>query len=233
MSLLLTPVFISLGVPVNEQEVGLLSPHPASLLFLGATGAIPVFEMGRWWTVLSAGWLHANLLHITLNLIWIRYLAVEVSDAYGALRLTIIYTLSIVSGGLLTSCVGHFLFALPQALQGAPISVGASGGIFGLFGALVTSGQRTDQLQIGRRALVCATVLLVLGFVSANVDNWNHIGGFLGGYLFTQTPWLDACRPQKTVDGVLAIACLGLTALSLLASVLHSFLYALVLINTP
>ena len=218
-------MLVQLGAPAGKQEFGLLLPHPASLFFLGATGAIPVFEAGRWWTVLSAGWLHIDLLHIIFNLLWLRYLAAEVAKAYGSLRLNIIYTLSIVSAGLLTSLVGYFLPALPAALQGAPVSVGASGGIFGLFGALVSYGQRMQKMQIGRQSLIYATILFVMGFVSGNTDNWGHLGGFVGGYLCTQLPWLDAGRPQKIFDGVVAIACLGLTALSLLASVLHSFFY--------
>ncbi|MEM8810804.1 MAG: rhomboid family intramembrane serine protease [Cyanobacteria bacterium P01_G01_bin.38] len=232
LSLLLTPVFIHLEIPVEEQGVGLLSPHPASLFFLGATGSIPVFEVGRWWTVLSAGWLHGDLLHITFNLLWIRYLASRVANAYGVLRLNIIYTLSIISGGVLTSLVGYFLPALPLALQGAPVAVGASGGIFGLFGALVSYGQRMKKFQAGQQALSYATVLFILGFISGNIDNWGHLGGFLGGYVFTQMPWLDAGQPQRILDGVVAIICLGLTALSVLASILHSLFFVLTLINT-
>ncbi len=144
-----------------------------------------------------------------------------VAKAYGSLRLNIIYTLSIISAGLLTSLVGYFLPTLPAALQGAPVAVGASGGIFGLFGALVSYGQRMQKLQVGQQSLIYATVLFSMGFASGNTDNWGHLGGFLGGYLCTQLPWLDAGRPQKTLDGVVAIACLGLTALSLLASIIH------------
>ncbi len=80
-SLLLTALLIQLGMPAGEQEFGWLLPHPASLFLFGTTGAIPVFEAGRWWTVLSAGWLHIDLLHITSNLLWLRYLAAEVAKA--------------------------------------------------------------------------------------------------------------------------------------------------------
>ncbi|MEZ5288474.1 MAG: rhomboid family intramembrane serine protease [Vicinamibacterales bacterium] len=54
---------------------GMLAPSTRVLFLLGASGALPVFEFGRWWTVLTAGWLHANVLHILFNVIWIRQLA--------------------------------------------------------------------------------------------------------------------------------------------------------------
>ena len=233
LSLLITAVLVQLGVPAGDPEFGLLLPHPANLFFLGATGSIPVFEAGRWWTVLSAGWLHVDLLHITFNLLWLRYLASEVAKTYGSLRLNIIYTLSIISAGLLTSLVGHFLPDLPAAFQGASVSVGASGGIFGLFGALVSYGRRMQKLQIGQQSLIYATILFLMGLVSGNTDNWSHLGGFIGGYLCTQLPWLDASQPQKILDGVVAIACLGLTVLSLVASVIHSFFYVSELMSIP
>src|SRR5205814_211448 len=47
------------------------SPSPQILFLFGESGALPVFVAGRWWTVLSAGWLHAGLLHIALNMYWV------------------------------------------------------------------------------------------------------------------------------------------------------------------
>ena len=54
----------------------LLSPNDQALGMFGASGAIPVFLLDRWWTVLSAAWLHGSLLHIFFNMYWIRQLAV-------------------------------------------------------------------------------------------------------------------------------------------------------------
>ncbi len=50
--------------------VSFLSPSTPSLFLFGASGAVPVFRFGRWWTVLSAGWLHAGVLHILFNMLW-------------------------------------------------------------------------------------------------------------------------------------------------------------------
>ena len=58
---------------VNPEAVGtsgllsFLSPSVPSVFLFGASGAVPVFGAGRWWTVLSAGWLHGGILHIALD----------------------------------------------------------------------------------------------------------------------------------------------------------------------
>ena len=72
----------------------MLSPSTEILFLLGASGAVPVFTFGRWWTVLTAGWLHAGVLHVLFNVLWIRQLAPAVADLYGPGRMVIIYTIS-------------------------------------------------------------------------------------------------------------------------------------------
>ena len=52
--------------------LSILAPSVESLFTYGASGAVPVFQFGRWWTILSAGWLHGGLLHIAFNMLWVR-----------------------------------------------------------------------------------------------------------------------------------------------------------------
>ena len=68
-----------------------------------------MFGLGRWWTIFSAGWLHAGLLHIFFNMMWVRQLGPPTADIYGAGRMVIIYTLSGASGFLLSSVAGHVM----------------------------------------------------------------------------------------------------------------------------
>jgi hypothetical protein len=68
----------------------LLTPTYRSLAIFGASGYVPVAEYGRWWTVLTASWLHANLIHIALNMMSVRNVAPIVSEFYGASRMIII-----------------------------------------------------------------------------------------------------------------------------------------------
>src|SRR5450759_1391350 len=49
----------------------MLGPGPGALYLFGESGGVPVFREGHWWTVLSAGWLHAGALHILFNIMWI------------------------------------------------------------------------------------------------------------------------------------------------------------------
>jgi rhomboid protease GluP len=184
----------------------ILGPSSKSLVVFGGSGAIPVFGFGRWWTLLSAAWLHGGLLHILFNMMWIRQLAPVTADIYGASRLVIIYTVSSITG---------FLFS---TLAGVPLTIGASAPLFGLFGALVWAGKRTGSTELGRQAMIYAVVLLIFGFLWPNVDNYAHIGGFVGGAL--AGIGLDPLKRESFGNLLAALVCLALTLLSVLASII-------------
>ena len=122
----------------------LLSPSSQSLFLFGASGAMPVFVYNRWWTILSAGWLHGGLLHIVFNMMWIRQLGPATGQLFGPSRLVIIYTIASAVGFLASSVAGALLPGVPF-LGGAMLSIGASAAIFGLLGALVHYGHRTGR----------------------------------------------------------------------------------------
>jgi len=195
----------------------MLAPDSTILYLFGASGAYPVFAHHRWWTVLTAGWLHGGLLHIGFNLLWLRQLAPAVANLFGPGRMIIIYTLAGIGGSLLSSVAGQYLRFLPHFLQGAQLTVGASAAIFGLLGAMVAYGKRTGSTSIGSQAWGYAVVLFVFGVLMPGVDNFAHAGGFLGGYLTSL--WLDPLKPERTDHLVGAIVCLGVTVLAVLVSI--------------
>jgi rhomboid protease GluP len=195
----------------------MLAPSTKSLFSFGASGAIPVFGYGRWWTILSAAWLHGNVIHILFNMLWVRQLAPAVSELYGSSRTVIIYTISSALGFLLSSLAG-FIFGSMPIIGGAHLTIGASASIFGLLGALVVYGRRGGSSYIGNQAKTYAIILFIFGFVMPNIDNYAHLGGFLGGYAAAR--WLDPLQPERTDHIISAIVCLALTALSIVASVL-------------
>jgi rhomboid protease GluP len=197
----------------------LLQPSQRALALLGASGAWPVFVEGRWWTVLTAGWLHAGLLHIFFNMYWVRQLAPAISDLYGPGRLVIIYVVSSVAGFALSSLAGAFLPFMPAILRGGMFTVGASASIFGLLGALVYYGRRTGSSQTYQQALSYAGIMFVFGLVMSGIDNYAHAGGFLGGYLAGRV--LDPLQPERINHMVTALALLVLSVIAILASVLH------------
>jgi membrane associated rhomboid family serine protease len=116
-----------------------LSPSTPSLFLFGASGALPVYGLGRWWTVLSAGWLHGGLVHIAFNLMSARSLLPAMAHLYGPGRTVLLWTIASVVGFLASSTAGAYLPAIPF-LRGAGITIGASASIFGLIGALFHYG---------------------------------------------------------------------------------------------
>lgn len=198
--------------------LSLISPGGSSLFVLGGSGAIPVFRFGRWWTVLSASWLHGGVLHIVFNMMSVRDLGPPVSHLYGGSRTFIIYIVAGASGFLASSLAGAYLNPfLPGFLQGASLTVGASAGLFGLLGAILHYGYRGGIAHIRELATRWIVTGLAFGFFLPRIDNWAHLGGLAGGYLVSF--WLDPLRPERGVHAVVALALLALSALAVVLSV--------------
>jgi rhomboid protease GluP len=211
---------IASGGNIGMHGFQLLSPSVDSLFLLGASGAGPVFVLDRYWTVLSAGWLHGSLIHILFNILWIRQLAPAVGEMYGPGRMVIVYTAGSIVGFGLTSMLGYVFQNAPlPLLRGAGFTVGASAPIFGLLGALVYYGRRTGSSVVGSQALSWAFILFIFGLIMPGVDNYAHAGGFAGGYLAGIL--LDPLRPERINHMAIALGCLVLTVLSIIASVVH------------
>jgi rhomboid protease GluP len=197
-----------------------LAPSTLSLFLFGASGAMPVFEYGRWWTIFSAGWLHAGILHILFNLLWIRQLGPVCAEMYGAGRMVIIYILAGALGFAASSTAGVALAWVPvYFLRGAGFTVGASAGIFGLLGALVYYGQRTGSSLTKREALQYALMMGVFGLIMPGVDNWAHAGGFAGGWLMGRV--LDPLKPERVTHVMWAGILIVASAVSVVVSILH------------
>jgi rhomboid protease GluP len=187
------------------------SPSIHSLFVFGASGAVPVFGYGRFWTVLSAGWLHGGILHILFNMMWVRDLAPPTARLYGPGRTVIIYTAAGVSGFTASSLAALVPF-MPRILGGAGYTVGASASIFGLIGALLCYGRRGGSSYLGQRAKSLALTMLLFGFVVPGVDNWAHLGGLAGGYAAARI--LDPLEPERGDHVLAAVGCLVLSLLS-------------------
>jgi rhomboid protease GluP len=197
----------------------ILGPGRLAAVALGESGKLPVYGAGFWWTLLSAGWLHAGALHILFNMMWVRQLGPVVEDLYGGARMIIIYTISCVTGFFLSSTLpvpflhlGNF-----NILSGAGFTLGASAPIFGLLGALVHYGRRGGSSLVGAEAMNYAVSILLFGLFVQGVDNAAHIGGFIGGYLASM--WLDPLKRERMDHFVGAAICLLATLLAILASV--------------
>jgi rhomboid protease GluP len=176
---------------------------------------VPVFGYGRWWTPLSAGWLHGGLLHIVFNMMALRDLGPLTVHLYGVARTVIIYTLASVAGFLASSVAGRYILFLPF-LHGGRITIGASASLFGLIGALLYYGRRGGSIALRQAATRWVLGGLAFGFMVPGIDNWAHIGGLAGGYLTSR--WLDPLLPERGDHVVAAAVCLLLSAAAIAAS---------------
>ena len=202
---------------IGGGGLSMMSPGNESLFVLGASGALPVFGYGRWWTVLSASWLHGSVLHIVFNMLSVRNLGPAVSEFYGGARTVIIYFVAGAAGFLASSFAGAYLTFLPDRLQGGSFTVGASAGVFGLLGAVLHYGRRGGSAQIRDLATRWILINLVLGFSIARIDNWAHLGGLAGGYLMSF--WLDPFQPERGTHTLVAVGCLLVSVAAIVLSV--------------
>ena len=194
-------IFDPLAVLRPRGFLEVFSPGADALWALGAAGSIP-WRFGRWWTLLTAIYLHGGLLHILFNVLWIRQLGPAVEEIYGPARLVVIFTISGVAGFVVSNSLG------------VPFTIGASGSIFGLLGAIVAYGRKRGGVfgqmvlqQYGQWALI----LFIMGFLMDGVNNWAHAGGFVGGFLAGLGLSLAEHRDETALDKLLAAAAIVLT----------------------
>jgi rhomboid protease GluP len=187
--------------------MNILSPSGMALFRLGMTGGFPIGE--RWWTLLTAIYLHGGILHIFFNMWWLRYLIPNAQQVWGPARVFTMWSLTGAAGFLVSN------------LFGASFSIGASGSIFGLLGALLAYARRHRSSWGGiasRQMLQSVVFLLVLGFAMPGVNNLAHLGGLASGYLLgSAIPAVDE-RREKRVEQLLALGLAGLTILGFVLS---------------
>ncbi len=183
----------------------ILSPGTRALYQLGMTGGL-AWQQGWWWTIFSAVYLHGGLLHIFFNLMWIRQLGPNVTEVYGPGRAFIIFTVA-----------GAVGFLASDLLSGVP-TIGASGSIFGLLAALIVYGRRRHIHMISVQLWQWAIVLFLMGFFMSGVNNWAHLGGFVGGGLTAMAMRFDEEKRETPLVQILALGLLALTAYAVVMS---------------
>lgn len=152
--------------------LSLLLPEIENTLIL-SPGAV---KAGEYWRLLTASFLHADVVHLVVNMYSLSIIGTQVENFLGKFKYLLIYLFSTITGSLL-SCI------LTQSL-----SLGASGAIFGLMGCLVYFGYHY-RLYLGKnlRTQLLPVILLNLsiGFLMPYIDNAGHIGGLIGGGFIT------------------------------------------------
>jgi rhomboid protease GluP len=171
----LTRVLVAINVIVYlwECATGVL----ANNVTLEAHGALfgPDVLAGEWWRIFTAAFMHFDNMHILFNMIALWSVGSFVEVIFGAPRMAIIYALSALGGGV---AVTYFS---PDV-----ITLGASGAIFGLFGALAVAGLRLGQRgrQIMQQTTTIIVINLIVGLIpGSNISIVDHVGGLIVGTL--------------------------------------------------
>jgi len=203
-----TPVLVALNIIVfvvmAANGVSVFSPEIESLIQWGANVG-PKTLLGEWWRLFTSMFLHIGLLHIGFNM-WILWSSGPlVERLMGNLSFLIVYLISGIFGSL-ASAYWH-----PDA-----VSAGASGAIFGVFGAVlgfVLPLRRSIPLQVftGLKNSVLTFVVLnlLLGSAIPGIDMAAHIGGLVAGFvcgLVLSRPLDEDARASRRVrSAVLAV----------------------------
>jgi rhomboid protease GluP len=186
--------YIILGVTVAIYLLGLAATSifkedPFKILGIKDSNAIRYY--GQLWRLITPVFLHASLLHITFNMYALMIYGQDVELRFGHVRFLLLYFLSAFAGNVMS-----FLLTPGRSL-------GASTAIFGLLAAETVFFIQNRRLFGARGTSVLTNLFLIaavnlfIGFSTTGVDNWGHIGGLLGGLIFT---WFGG--PRYKVEGI-------------------------------
>ncbi|KAK4350822.1 hypothetical protein RND71_030135 [Anisodus tanguticus] len=158
------------------RENPLFGPSSSTLERLGGLEWNKVVHQHQGWRLITCIWLHAGIIHLIANMLSLVIIGIRLEQQCGFVSIGIIYLLSGVGGSILSS-----LFIQRS------ISVGASGALFGLLGAMLSElitnwSIYTNKVCALLTLLVIVAINLAVGILP-HVDNFAHIGGFLTGFL--------------------------------------------------
>jgi membrane associated rhomboid family serine protease len=131
----------------------------------------PLVAHGDWWRLITAAFLHANILHIGLNMLALVWLGAPVERFLGHFQYLALYVVSGLAGS------AGALIATPTG-----VTVGASGAIFGILGALLIIEYQATGAIAGQ-AFTLIAINLLFSFTMSGISVGGHIGGLVGGIL--------------------------------------------------
>jgi rhomboid protease GluP len=206
------------SVAFNLNPMRFLTPDGDALTALGMTKPNVLSNPKLWWTMISANWLHGSLLHIIFNMMALRQVAFLVLREFGLNRMLILY--------LTTGFIGYLI----SNIFGTHPSIGASGALCGLVGALLYFGKSRGGVYgqaIYKQTSGWVLSLAVFGFLIPGINNWAHGGGLVAGmgiaYILGYNDRHREVLAHKMVAAILVIV----TAIVLVYSVISGIGYML------
>jgi membrane associated rhomboid family serine protease len=132
----------------------------------------PLVAEGEWYRLVTAGFLHANLFHIGFNMFLLFMLGRLLEPALGTPRFLLLYFASLLAGSF------GALVLDPNAL-----TIGASGAVFGLFGAGFVIARERGMNSLAGELGVLIVINLVFSFTIRGISAGGHLGGLIGGLI--------------------------------------------------
>lgn len=165
-------VFIVLEIKGSTLDTRFLLEH-------GAMYPTNIINQAEYYRFLTAMFMHYGADHLVNNMLVLYYLGDNLERAVGKIKYLIIYFLSGIAGSVLS------VYMMYETGDYA-VAVGASGAIFGVFGALfclvIKCRGRMEDLTV-KRLGIFIVLTLYSGYVSKGVDNYAHIGGLITGFV--------------------------------------------------
>ncbi|XP_019706015.2 RHOMBOID-like protein 2 [Elaeis guineensis] len=170
--------------PLKENP--LFGPSSFTLLKMGALDVNRVVHGNQGWRLVTCMWLHAGVIHVLANMLSFLFIGIRLEREFGFVRIGPLYVIAGFGGSLLSA-----LFMQTS------ISVGASGALFGLLGAMLSELITNWTIYANKfAALLTLVVIIAINLavgILPHVDNFAHIGGFITGFFFG---FVILIRPQ-------------------------------------
>jgi len=202
---------------IMSAEVGMGDFTIEQFIRYGANFAALTAGDDQWWRLVSCTFLHGGLLHLAFNMYALKVLGELAERLFGSAMFALVYILSGLGGSI--ASLGWTLAATPQTF-----SVGASGAVFGLMGALLGFALARKQSVppkvfkgLTRSALFFIGINVAIGLSLAFVDNAAHLGGLAVGLPVGAALSRDLPPAPQPAVALRALA-VGITALALLVA---------------
>jgi rhomboid protease GluP len=164
-------VFLGMELTGSTEDTIFLYNH-------GAMYWPSVFENGEWYRLITHMFVHSGPEHLLNNMFMLGILGYQIEREYGTIKYLITYMICGAGGAMLSAFV-------EMRMNEAPVSVGASGAVFGIFGVMLVmifKNKRIDGQATALR-LVILLLLMVFGNMEEGVDWMAHLGGALMGVM--------------------------------------------------
>lgn len=209
---------LNVGVWLANVFTGMSPTRPTSpeLFRWGANSAWAVTQEHEYWRLLTATFLHGGIVHLAMNMLGLWGAGRLLNRLYGNGQFLLVYLASALAGSAASL---HF------GAQTA-VSVGASGAVFGVLGAVLFASRRHRERlprALTRQVLTSEGVFLVYalvnGFTRQGIDNAAHVGGLLAGaaLAWVLAPNIDPARERRLQRAAVAAAALALAVAAVVA----------------